>query len=351
MSLRLKSSFQGITNATGTDWDDVFDSVPMLKSETADGATAVAAYIDTSSAWSNAASKLYSWRNNGVEKAYVKFDGTIVATAFSGSGASITANTEPLASLVNASAASKLIGRGGSSGAGAFQEISIGAGLSFTGTTLDTAGGGGGTPGGSSGDYQINTAGAFAGGSWKEAAANRVGLGGTTSSFPAWKRSGAGFIARLADDSADATVQGSVFLAGAGSLSAPCFALAAEPSTGFFAGGYGISVSHAGNLFANMSVNGLGLLSSRKIYWDADPIGSAGDLAIFRNAAGVLEINNGTSGTYRDLRLRNLLDTNGVQVVTTQGAAVADSTGVLLDLTTQFNSLLARVRAHGLIAT
>ncbi len=41
----------------------------------------------------------------------------------------------------------------------------------------------------------------------------------------------------------------------------------------------------------------------------------------------------------------------GTQVVGTQGAAVADSSGILLDLTTQFNTLLARLRAHGLIST
>ena len=42
---------------------------------------------------------------------------------------------------------------------------------------------------------------------------------------------------------------------------------------------------------------------------------------------------------------------DGVQVVSNQGAAVADTTGLLLDLSTQFNTLLARLRAHGIIAT
>ena len=34
---------------------------------------------------------------------------------------------------------------------------------------------------------------------------------------------------------------------------------------------------------------------------------SAADTALTRNAAGVVEINNGTAGTFRDLKLRNLI--------------------------------------------
>lgn len=48
----------------------------------------------------------------------------------------------PFANLVQASAASKLVGRGSASGAGDFQEISLGTGLSMSGTTLSASGGG-----------------------------------------------------------------------------------------------------------------------------------------------------------------------------------------------------------------
>lgn len=52
----------------------------------------------------------------------------------------------PLANLAQASAVNRLLGRGSASGAGDFQEITLGANLTMTGTVLSaTSGGGGGT--------------------------------------------------------------------------------------------------------------------------------------------------------------------------------------------------------------
>jgi len=66
--------------------------------------------------------------------------------------------------LAQASAASVLLGRGSAAGAGDFQEITLGANLTLTGTVLSASGGGGGgSPGGADTQVQYNNSGAFGG--------------------------------------------------------------------------------------------------------------------------------------------------------------------------------------------
>lgn len=62
-----------------TDYDTTLDSIATGSSTNTspDGASAVAASVNTSTSWVNAAARLQSWRNNSVEKLAVLYDGTL----------------------------------------------------------------------------------------------------------------------------------------------------------------------------------------------------------------------------------------------------------------------------------
>lgn len=97
-------------------------------------------------------------------------------------------------------------------------------------------------------------------------------------------------------------------LGGSGTISAPSFTTVTASgasnlsglvtsSTGFFDGG---------NIYATAA--GFSLASGRVLRWSTSTAAHSGtyDLGIGRNAAGVLEVNNGTLGALRDVSLRNL---------------------------------------------
>lgn len=65
-----------------------------------------------------------------------------------------------------------------------------------------------------------------------------------------------------------------------------------------------------GAAFASLYQSGLRMSSTPFITWTSGSNNLSGfDLGLYRNAAGVLEINNGTAGTFRDLRIRDLITT------------------------------------------
>lgn len=88
---------------------------------------------------------------------YTSNTGTVTSVGTAGliSGGTITTT----GTITTSMATNKLVGRG-TAGTGVMEEITLGTGLSLSGTTLNAAGG---SPGGSSGQLQYNNSGAFGG--------------------------------------------------------------------------------------------------------------------------------------------------------------------------------------------
>lgn len=90
------------------------------------------------------------------------------------------------------------------------------------------------------------------------------------------------------------------------------------------------NVEGAGNVLSLVcgGVGGFGLslpllaLGNQVITWNglASAFGGGGDTGISRNAAGLVEVNNGTAGTFRDLQARALFITNTTNLIRTVNA-------------------------------
>lgn len=143
-----------------------------------------------------------------------------------------------------------------------------------------------------------------------------IGIGATPGNFKLdISKSGSTGTIRVYDQTATTGVTRAYFIPGAGQSSAAMV---------YFCGNTSCSIiqSQFDGLGAFNSFNALGTLKKVAIYdsqylmasdaglaWkNQTSIDTAGsfDLGLGRNAAGVLEINNGTLGTYRDIKARNL---------------------------------------------
>ena len=154
--------------------------------------------------------------------------------------------------------------------------------------TWEAAGaGGGGTPGGSDTQVQFNDGGsAF----------------GADADFT-WNKT------------TNVMTNAGKYLAGDGSGSAPTFAFGAATGTGIYrAGDFGAGVGFAvGGAVKSMINNGNFIMDSdyKQVWLSNTSLTGSPDTALSRNAAGVVEINNGTAGQYRDLTVRNIVNTGG----------------------------------------
>ena len=96
-----------------------------------------------------------------------------------------------------------------------------------------------------------------------------------------------------------------------GTYGTPGIGFVGYPNTGIWTtDGTSMGFSFGSAVGVSMSTTRLGLAVGVLLGWNQGTAGQyADDIALARNAAGVLEVNSGTAGTWRDLKLRNLIQT------------------------------------------
>jgi hypothetical protein len=127
------------------------------------------------------------------------------------------------------------------------------------------------------------------------------------------------------------------FRPGDGTAAAPIYSFAAATNLGIYrdvtyVGGTGFAVGGAFQLSVGSFV---GMISAQRLVW-FNPGITGSDTGIGRPSAGLVEINNGTVGSYADLKLRALTATgqilaaNGSQAAPGYSFASAPNTGLFL---------------------
>src|SRR5262245_35090365 len=241
-------------------------------------------------------------------------------------------------------ATNKLVGRG-SAGTGAWEEISLGTNLSYTGTTLNAAGGGG-SPGGSDTQIQFNDGGAF--GAESGLTFNKTTDVVTAGHLVCTCTAGGYYHLVYFDGNRNINMPGSTTMAFGEARMVAVDTLAGALYLGGM-GGSGVSIYGDGaNVLSQRASAAAQAFRVYNTYTDGSnyergvfdwttaanvlTIGSqSAGTGTARNVAlatigGTVEINNGTTGTYRDLKLRSIERTGRVidNVVTlTDGATVA----------------------------
>lgn len=230
-----------------------------------------------------------------------------------------------------------------------------------------TVSGGGGTPGGSTTQVQYNNAGAFGGdaGLTYDSTNKALSVGGATVTTSApvvnvaqtWNNAGVAFTGKLNNFTNTASAAGSLiedWQIGSASY------LALDKSGKILLKANGLSSAGAGLYVAGATTTGIGMdtggnptifvhvSGSERLRWTSSntrfyklALSAAGDMgndavALWGTAAGQVEINNGTTGTYRDIKLRNHIGTGAN--VTGMAAKTADYTLTLNDHAATFDA-------------
>ena len=128
-----------------------------------------------------------------------------------------------------------------------------------------------------------------------------------------------------------------LLLGGSGAIGAPALSFSGDTNTGFcnivpdF-----ILISCAGvyqGSFTSSSNQTLSIKNAGTVCWESTGVASVGDIGLSRNAAGIIEVNSATAGTFRDLWARHLRLATAFTVATLPAAGVAGRMAYVTDAT------------------